>query len=296
MTTSLSRIETLDPREVWNHEARDFTPWLLENSDALASALGVDIELSATEHPVGGFSLDLIGRDLTNDCILIVENQLDDTNHDHLGKLVTYAAGTDAATVVWMARSFREEHRQALDWLNGLALGNARFFGVEIRAVRVDDSRPAPMFTLCVQPNDWHSSTAVSARAALQVDGKGSWYVEFWTRFLERVRSEHPDWTRSRKPSANNWLEMPCPWKGGPAFSSSFASGGQLRSELYIDFPGDSQAVAELFSYLSDRRDAIETTYGSTLNWEELPNRRASRIADYAEGEVTAKLAARSNG
>src|ERR1019366_897302 len=100
MTAQLGRLEVLDPRDVWMHEAHDFTPWLLENEDALAAVLGIDLELSAAEYPVGGFALDLIGRDLTNNCVLIVENQLTVTDHSHLGQVLTNAAGTDARTVV----------------------------------------------------------------------------------------------------------------------------------------------------------------------------------------------------
>lgn len=168
MVQELAKIEVLDPRSVWTHEAHDFTPWLLANAGALAEVLGIDIELTANEHPVGNFSLDLVGRDLTNDCVLIVENQLAGTDHGHLGQIVTYSAGTDAGTVVWMATSFREEHRQALDWLNGLAQGNARFFGVEIGAIRIAGSPPAPLFRLRAQPNDWHSQVATAAKASSQ--------------------------------------------------------------------------------------------------------------------------------
>lgn len=121
MQVKLSKLENLDPRAVWLSEAHDFTPWLLAHADDLGAVLGIDIELTANEHPIGSFALDLIGRDLTNDCVLIVENQLTATDHGHLGQIVTYAAGADAGTVVWMATAFREEHRQALDWLNNLA-------------------------------------------------------------------------------------------------------------------------------------------------------------------------------
>jgi hypothetical protein len=109
----LGKLTTVDPREVWQHEAHHFTPWLLANADELGATLGIDIELQAAEHAVGGFWLDLLGRDLTNNCVLIVENQLTATDHGHLGQLVTYAAGTEAATIVWMATEFREEHRAA---------------------------------------------------------------------------------------------------------------------------------------------------------------------------------------
>ena len=114
----LGRLEELDVRTAWGHEAHDFTPWLLEHGDHLAETLGIDVELERSEHPVGGFSLDLIGMDLTNDAVLIVENQLEATDHGHLGQIMTYAAGTDASTVVWIATVFRDEHRQALDWIN----------------------------------------------------------------------------------------------------------------------------------------------------------------------------------
>ena len=121
MVRVLGKLESLNPRKVWPHEAHDFTPWLLDNADALADVLGIDMELSTAEHPVGGYSLDLLGKDLTNNCVLIVENQLTATDHGHLGQILTYAAGTEAKTIVWMATSFREEHRQALDYLNDLA-------------------------------------------------------------------------------------------------------------------------------------------------------------------------------
>src|SRR5437667_8314691 len=118
MAVELGRLERVDPRLVWGHEADAFTPWLLENADRLAEALGIDLELEAAEHKVGGYSLDLVGRDITNDAVLIVENQLEMTDHSHLGQVLTYAAGTGASTIVWIATAFREEHRQALDWLN----------------------------------------------------------------------------------------------------------------------------------------------------------------------------------
>lgn len=281
----LSRISPVDPRTVWTHEARDLTPWLLANADVLADVLGIDLELSIAEHPVGPFSLDLLGRDLTNDCVLIVENQLTPTDHDHLGKLITYAAGTDARTVVWLAPTFREEHRQALDLLNDLGGERVRFFGVELRVVRIGESPAPPLLELRAQPNDWHAQLSAAASTGSRSGGKTSAYAGFWARFLERVRTEHPDWTRAQKPTTANWFAMPCPFKGGPYYSFSFAQGGRLRSELYIDF-ADPNRAGGLYDALLQRKSAIEAEYGSELSWEELPERRASRIADYADGNV----------
>jgi len=271
---------------VWLHEAHDFTPWLLDNADALAAVLGIDLELSAAEHPVGGFALDLLGRDLTNNCVLIVENQLTITDHGHLGQILTYAAGTDAGTVVWMATSFREEHRQALDFLNGLGGEHVRFFGVEIGVVSIGNSQPAPLFKLRAQPNDWHAEVAAAAKSTSQQAGKAPLYQAFWTRFLERVKTERPGWTHAQKPQTASWFAMACPFKGGPFYSSSFAQGEKLRTELYIDF-GDAEQNTKLFESLSAQKELIERTYAAALSWEDLPDRRACRIADYAHGDVS---------
>jgi len=285
MTVQLGRLQALDPRTVWLHEAHHFTPWLLDNADALSAALGIDIELSGAEHPVGGFALDLVGRDLTNNCVLIVENQLTTTDHSHLGQILTYAAGTDAGTIVWMATSFRDEHREAMDFLNRLGGEDVRFFGVEIGVVKIGDSQPAPNFKLRVQPNEWHAATSAAAKSTSQLAGKGLLYQAFWTRFIERVKAEHPGWTNAQKPQAASWFSMACPFKGGPYYAVSFAQGGKLRSELYIDYTDADRSVA-LFEALAAHKEAIESTYGSDLSWEDLPNRRACRIADYRIGDV----------
>ena len=285
MTESLGQLIKLDPRTVWMHEAHDFTPWLLDHADTLAEVLGIDLELTEAEHPVGGFALDLIGRDLTNNCVLIVENQLTGTDHGHLGQLLTYAAGTEAKTIVWLATSFREEHRQALDFLNDMAGGEVRFFGVQIGAVRIGDSVPAPLFELRAQPNDWHATVSSGAKASSTQAGKAPLYTAFWTRFLQRLALERPGWSKARKPQATNWISMPCPFKGLSYYSASFAQGGKLRSELYLDFE-DGDQVDRLFSALAAHKELIEATYGGPLTWEELPNRRACRITDYTNGDV----------
>jgi hypothetical protein len=282
----LGRLERVSPREVWSHEAHDLTPWLLENEDVLADALQIDLELSAAEHPVGSFSLDLIGRDLTNDCVLIVENQLEATDHSHLGQLITYAAGTDAGTVVWLSPVIREEHRQALDLLNDLGGDRVRFFALELRVVRIGDSSAAPLLELRAQPNDWHSRISASARATSQGTGKSALYQQFWLAFVERVREQYADWTRSRAPAPANWFSMPCPFKGNSSYIASFAQGDRLRTELYIDY-ADQDEVDRLFSALKAEQNTIESVYGATLSWEDLPERRASRIAAYSEGDVT---------
>ena len=138
-------------RDVWKHEAKDFTPWLLENPDVLGDALNIEVEFSQSEQQVGPYAVDIIGKDLTHDSVLIVENQLEKTNHTHLGQLITYAANTDAVTVVWIAKEFTDEHRQAIDYLNELSgnSGKARFFAVQVVAIQIDNSPPSTTIRTC---------------------------------------------------------------------------------------------------------------------------------------------------
>lgn len=276
----LGRLQAVGIRDVWEHEARDFAPWLLDHADHLAETLGIDLELERSEHPVGGFTLDLVGRDLTNDAVLIVENQLEGTDHNHLGQILTYAAGTDASTIVWIATSFREEHRQAIDWLNEQTNENVRFFGIELQVVRIGTSPPAPLFNLAAQPNDWQKQVRSATRSG-RVGTKTALYQGFWTKYLDRLRDEHPDWSRARTPSSQNWMGFPSPIKG-TRIRPSFAQGGRLRHEIYID-TGDRARNEDIFECLLRQRDLLEAEYGRPLQWEALPNASASRVADYRD-------------
>lgn len=176
---SAGHLDQVDPRTVWPHEARNFTPWLLSNADRLGEALGLELELTTAEHAVGGFALDLIGRDLASGQVVIIESQLADSNHTHLGQLLTYAAGTAAATIVWITTRLREEHRQALIWLNQQTSEDVHFFGVELQVVRIGDSAPAPLFKIVAEPNDWQKAikrpqTIAPAGVALCTQSSGT--------------------------------------------------------------------------------------------------------------------------
>jgi hypothetical protein len=285
VTIELGRIEHINAREVWPHEAHDLTPWLLDNAEILGKVLNLDIELNEAEHPVGSFSLDLIGRDLTNDCVLIVENQLEQTDHTHLGQLLTYAAGTDAGTVVWISPSFRDEHREALTLLNDLGADRVRFFGVELGVIKIGDSAPAPHLQLRAEPNDWHAQASAAARGSSQASGVGVLYKSFWERYLERVSVEHPDWTNAKTPQPRHVFNLPAPFKSLSAYGNTFPNGGRIANELYID-SSDGTAAAALFAALFARRSEIEAVYGSPLEFQELPGTRACRIVEYGAGTV----------
>lgn len=276
----LGRLERVEVRTVWENEAQDFTPWLLDHDDHLAEALGIDLEIEQSEHPVGNFSLDLIGRDLTNGAVLIVENQLGGTDHIHLGQILTYAAGADASSIVWIATSFREEHRQAIDWLNENTQENVHFFGIELQVVRIGDSPPAPLFKLVAQPNDWQQQVRSATRSE-RIGTKAILYRNFWTRYLERLIDEHPDWSKARTPSKDSSMSFTSGIRG-IWIKPSFAQGSQLRHHMYID-TGDKTEIEMIFECLSQQQELFETEYGRPLQWESKPNARARIIADYRE-------------
>jgi hypothetical protein len=271
----LSRMEFKPLREVWPDEARHFTPWLLENSEYLAESLGIDLELEVSEHAIGAFSLDLFGRDVTHECPLIVENQLESTDHRHLGQLLTYAAGTDAKTVVWISAKFRDEHRQALEYLNDLAGDNARFFGIEVQVAVIADSPPAPLLNLVVQPSDWRSQVSAQRSSAGLSNSKAA-YQSFWGQYLDQVHEQHPGLTNVRSPQGANWMNLNFPRKG-TYITSGFIRSGKLTCELYIDVRPASRNSA-IFEALLRNQTELEAALGTKLLWDRMEGKQACRI------------------
>ena len=156
-TTTLGKVEQVDIREIWPDEAADFTPWLAENLHVLGEALETDLELVEQEKAIGSFSLDILARDKKEDRLVAIENQLEWTDHTHLGQLLTYTMGSDAEATIWIATWIRPEHRAVIDGLNQLAKGKIWFFGVEVSVIKIGDSPPAPHFNLAVFPKDYWS-------------------------------------------------------------------------------------------------------------------------------------------
>jgi hypothetical protein len=271
----LGRLRTVHPREVWPNEARHFTPWLLQNVDVLSDLLGMDLVLDEAEHPVGGFSLDLKGYDESSGEVVIVENQLEVSDHTHLGQIITYAAGTDPTTIVWVTSGFRLEHRAAIDWLNTRTDENTRVFGVVISVVQIGDSVPAPNFELVAQPNDWEKQVrkAVSSRSG-EASARERTYREFWEHFLERVRATHPNWTRART-NGGSWVNMST-GTSGAVLATAWVS-GTLVSQLYFE-SRDADLNSTRFEALSERRNEFDSALGERANWDPMTGRKGARI------------------
>jgi hypothetical protein len=272
----LGRIVQMHPREVWPHEAYNFTPWLLQNVDVLSELLGMELILEAAEHPVGDFSLDLKGYDEATGDVVIVENQLEVSDHNHLGQILTYAAGTDPTTVIWLTTGFRAEHRAAIDWLNERTDERTRFFGVVIKVVRIGDSEPAPSFELVAQPNDWEKQVRRATSAPAGASGKAAMYVDFWVPLLERIRSEQPTWTRARR-STQSWANTSTGARG-VVLSMAFTRAG-LITQFYFDDPDASKNLRRFEAALA-KREAFEAALGRSLQWDSMEGRKAARIVD----------------
>lgn len=278
----LSRLRRVaNARDVWLSEAGDFTPWLAENLDVLAEELGMSLTLVAIEVPVGDFRLDVQAQ-TPDGRVVVIENQLERTDHGHLGQLLSYASGLEAAAVVWIAPSFREDHRRTLDWLNERTDAGVDFFGVEVGVVQVGDSGPrAPVFDVVARPNGWQkdvkggggrSGSAASGSGGLNDDRQA-----FFVDVLEGVVAARPA-IRLPARGAQNWISFASgPWG---YWAMSFALGGRLRVEAYID-SNDGSINSALFDELHASADDWEARVGRALEWERLDDKRASRIALY---------------
>ncbi len=184
MTQNLGRLEEVPLRNVWEAEDRNFTPWLAqeENLSLLSDTLGIELDLDSTEKSVGPFKADILCKDTGNDTWVLIENQLERTDHTHLGQLMTYSSGLDAATIVWIAQRFTDEHRSALDWLNNITDERFRFFGLEIQAWQIGDSSIAPKFNIISQPNNWVKDVKQGARLQGQMSDSQQLHLDFWTQ------------------------------------------------------------------------------------------------------------------
>lgn len=279
---ALGRLSAVAARDVWAREDHHFTPWLLANADVLGELLGMDLELENAEHPVGDFFLDLVGTDTATGERVIVENQLQVSDHTHLGQLLTYAGGTDPVNIVWIATGFRDEHRAAFDWLNTRTDEDTRFFAVEISVVRIGDSQPAPLMRLIASPNDWGKSVRAGTNRPT-ASGKGALYERFWRLYLDRLHTENKGWTKARKAPIDNWINLTA---GVPFTTYGTVLGLRgLQTELYLGNP-DPDVNTRHFQALLGRRTEIETAFGAPLEWDELLGRKGCRIACFSPGAI----------
>lgn len=274
----LGSLKRVDPRTVWVREDREFTPWLRKNIGLLAEAIGLDLDLVTTESPVGSYAVDLYAKDLNTGRWVIIENQLEKTDHNHLGQLMAYAAGKEAGVVVWISPEFRDEHRQTLDWLNEVTTEAVAFFGIELELLQVDDSLPAPNFRLVAQPNDWGRQPPTA------LTPKQRKYEAFFNELLTKVKTALPDLTTAKRAYPQNWFNFPI-GRSGFTLTANFALNSQFRIEIYID-TGDQAKNKAAFDALQEDKHRFEALIGQPLVWQRLDDKRASRIYCGTNGSI----------
>lgn len=278
---NFGELKKISLRTIWKHEAHTFTPWLEENISALGDTLGMELELTRREANVGDFSLDLLARNLNTGKNVVIENQLTQTDHDHLGKLLTYAAGFNAESIIWVAESIRDEHRQALDWLNQHTDIDTNFFAVTVEVFQIDDSKPAYKFRPIVFPNEWQKSRKNQATTSLSP--KAEAYRNFFQSTIDLLREKYK-FTNANVGQPQNWYSFASGFSS-QNYSAVFTQGNKVRVELYIDF-GDHAQNKHFFELLLCDKEAIETELGTSLEWEKLEDKRASRVGIYRSGSI----------
>lgn len=277
----LGRLEKVDLRDIWKTEAGDFTPWLAKshNMAILGEVIGLDLEVQAREEEVGPFRADILCQETASDHVVLIENQLEKTDHTHLGQLMTYASGLNAVSIVWIAERFTDEHRAALDWLNEITDEDINFFGLEVELWRIGDSPVAPKFNVVSKPNDWVKTIKGSAKTNTRSVLKQTQF-EFWTAFKELM--DPNSFLRCPNPQPKNWLFISIGRTGfklAPVASTwnseTEKSTGEIRAELYIDVREHAKVYFELF--LADK-DSIEAELGESPIWYNPPNKKACKI------------------
>lgn len=274
MKTPLGKLERIPLRKAWAHEAGEFTPWLAQadNLTLLAESLGLsELELVGTEHPVGDFKVDILCTD--DGGKVIIENQLEKTNHTHLGQILTYAAGVGARKVIWLAEAFRTEHVAALEFLNQHTTDELDFFAVEIELWRIGDSPMAPSFNVVVKPNDWAKTGQQNAKAAAATTPTKQRQLKFWTGWQAWLQAKGST-LRTQKPLPQHWTNIALGRSGIHLAATVNSRESRVGMEVYINHENSKS----MFKQLQAHQAEVDAALGAKLEWMELPDGHACRI------------------
>lgn len=279
MAIPLGRLNRIDLRDIWRNEAVDFTPWLAtpDNLALLGEALGIELEVEAQERSVGPFKADILCKDVLDGTWVLIENQLERTDHTHLGQLLTYAAGLHAVTIVWVSAKFTNEHRAALDWLNEITGEKFRFFGLEVELWKIGDSSAAPKFNVVCQPNEWSKSVGEAARrieSDTLTETKAQ-QLRFWLALHGEMAGKST--LKPQKPYPQHWMNFAIGRTGFLLDALLNTREERIGVGLYINH-NDAKHV---FRQLRTEEQQIANELGFCPDWLELPNRSACRVVFY---------------
>ena len=274
---SLSRLESVELRNAWKTEAGDFTPWLAQedNIALLGNSIGLDLEVEAQEKEVGPLRADILCRDTVDQSWVLIENQLERTDHTHLGQLITYAAGLSAVKIVWIAARFTEEHRAAVDWLNEITDERFNFFALEVELWRIGNSPYAPKFNVVCKPNDWTRSVAHAAQRIQQEEltETRSVQLEYWTQ-LHRIMEERKGRVRPTKPSSSTWYSFAI----GRSYCNLYAYANTQEYRIGVTILLAGKTGNTFFNQLRKQEAEISSAIGEAVLWDEKPGRAECTI------------------
>lgn len=266
----LKRLNSV--RDQWRSEASDFTPWLANNIEELTKAIGLELEVENIEVAAGPYSADILAKDTGTDEYVVIENQLEKTNHDHLGKALTYAAVLDASTIIWIATDFTEEHKKTLDWLNDHTPDEISFYGIQLELWQIDNSTPAVRLNTISRPNEAVKQAAKSKHADELSDAQ-RFQLEFWTKFRGRLEKTN-EFPSLQTPRPKHWFDISL-GKSNIHLAPTCNTGDRiLRIRVYIS----NRIAGEMLPYLEGRKAEIEESIGQTLQWDPYPNSKDKTI------------------
>lgn len=267
----IGKLQSVDVRELWKHEQYDFSAWLAkpENIEYLNEILGLTLIDVEKEVFVGSYRCDLIARDETSGTKVIIENQLEASNHDHLGKIITYASGLNAPIIVWIVKEARAEHRSAIEWLNNNTIEGIGFFLIELHAYRIGDSIPAPMFEIIEKPNDFIKSNKSNLSKGDNATEANRF--EFWNEFNSVLIAKGKPFN-VRKASTDHWYDVALGTSDAHIAIDLINKENKVVLEVYIS---DNKT---LFDTLYAHKSEIEDTLSMTFCWDRLDGKKASRI------------------
>jgi len=264
-------LEKVPLREIWPKEARDFTAWLADNLDLLGEVIGLELSLVKREAAAGPFSADILAEDASGNPI-IIENQLEPTDHDHLGKLITYLSNLGAKAAIWISSQPRPEHEAAIHWLNEYLPADIAFYLVKVEAYRISESPPAPLLTIVAGPS--FEAKQIGGQRKEMAE-RHRLRLEFWQQLLSKAKQQTA-LHAGISPSKDNWISAGA-GMSGLGFNYAIRM-DNARVELYIN-RGDAEQNKRIFDQLFARKEPVEAEFGDALHWERLDDRRASRIS-----------------
>lgn len=271
-TVKIGKLTEVDVRDLWKHEQYDFSNWLAkeENINLLDDEIGLTLMDINKEVYIGSYRCDLVAKDETTGQIVIIENQLEATNHDHLGKIITYAAGLDAKTIIWIVKEAREEHKAAIEWLNNNSSEEIGFFLIELHAYKINDSLPAPMFKVVEKPNNF-TKTSKQNYSDKELNRSQNERLMFWEEFNTVIVAKGKPFS-VRKPTTDHWYDVAIGTSEAHLAINLVNKENKIVLELYIL---DNK---KLFDHLYEDKEKIENTLQMNFSWERLDGKKASRI------------------